>query len=200
MSSFDRLLTLVAEEPLSHALPVALVAATKVDDSELVGVLEREVAGYVADNPAMSEECVIPKYRAIPGTWFDDYGRRLLVRNPRLGFINEIRLRQGVAELEGYATAAGVLSIREPNYVEVIRSGFDVDVTTFRFQPSSVSQVLANLRVHILGQLEKRRKVLALPHVRNPDFGDEILLLNPQIHGVGVDLKALWRRVFGSKE
>jgi hypothetical protein len=197
VNPFERLLTLIEEQPLSRSLPTALRVATTIGDEELVSWIRLELMGYVADNPAMREDVVVPEYRGVPGQWYDDYGRALMLSDPGLGFINELRLRHGVAELEGIATGTGLLAIRAPEFSEIIRESLKVHVTVFRFRPSSVSQVLTNVRGRVLDKLASCRE-----NIRDLPNGDvapqpEVLELKPSFHGMTVDLKALWRRLSG---
>lgn len=199
MSSFERLLSIVEEQPLSQSLPAALRIANAIGDEGLASWIRLELMGYFADNPAMTEEVVVPEYRGVPGQWRDDYGRPLVLEDPTLAFINEMRLRPGVAELEGVAGATGMLAMRDADFSGVIRQHLGVAVSVFNFRPSSVSQVLTNVKVRLLDQLASRREAIAaLADIREPRE-PEILHLKPGIYGVSVDLKALWRRLFGSK-
>jgi hypothetical protein len=152
--------------------------------------------GYLAGNPAMNDDTVVPEYRAVPGQWYDDYDRPLVLDDPNLKFIDEFRLRQGVAELQGLATATSLLSVRPMRFPELIRRELDVEVSVFKFHPASVNQVLANIKLQLLDQLAgPQEKVAALPELTKPAESD-ILHIRPGIYGVSIDLKALWRRLF----
>jgi hypothetical protein len=74
--------------------------------------------GYFGDNPEVKSNTIVPEYRAIVGLWNDDYGRPLMIKDPNLAFINELRLRQGVTELEGIAAGTGPVSMREMDYAD----------------------------------------------------------------------------------
>ena len=200
MAGYGRLIARVSDEPLSRSLPTVLTAADSIGDDDLARLIRLELGGYVAENPAMSEDAVVPEYRAVPGNWYDDFGRMFLVKDPKLDFVNVIRLRHGVAELEGFNTAIGPLAAHEPAYAEVIREGLNVEVSVFQFQVSSVAQVLSNIRVHVLDELASRREAFKDAQLETRDKSGEILLVKPQFYGVGVDLRALWRHVFGAKE
>lgn len=198
MSTFERLLSIVEEQPLSRSLPAALRIANAIGDQELASWIRLELMGYLLDNPTMTQHTVVPEYRSVAGQWRDDYGRPLLLEDPKLGFINETRLRLGVAELEGIASGTGMLAMRLTDLSEIIRKHLNVEVTTFEFRPSSVTQVLTNVKVRLLDQLASQREAIAvLPEARTSQE-PEILHLKPGIYGMSIDLKALWRRVFGS--
>jgi len=199
MSVFERLLILVEEQPLSRSLPAALRVAIAIADEELASWIRLELMGYLADNPTMKADTVVPEYRGVPGLWYDDYGRALVLNDSGLAFINELRLRPGVAELEGIATGTGTLTMRPTEFSELIRNNLHVEVSVFQFRPSSVSQVLTNIKVRLLDHLTSRRgKISTLPDIQ-VSKKTEILQLKPSVYGISVDLKELWRRVFGQR-
>ncbi len=197
MSTLERLLSIVEEKPLSRSLPTALRIATTIGDDELASWIRLELMGYLPDNPTMTQQTVVPEYRSVAGQWRDDYGRPLVLEDPNLGFINETRLKPGVAELEGIAGGTSMLAMRLTDLSEIIRKHLNVEVTIFEFRPSSVNQVLTNVKVRLLDRLASRREAIAaLPEVHISQQ-PEILQLKPSIYGMSIDLKALWRRVFG---
>ncbi len=199
MSAFEHLSTLAEGGPLSKSLPSALRIATEIEDDDFASWIRLELMGYFSDNPAMKKETIVPEYRSVPGQWSDDFGRVLVLDDPRLEFVNEIRLRHGVAELEGIATSTGMLAMRVTDLTELIRNNLNVNVTTFHLGPSSVSQVLTNIKMHLLDRLATQQdKISALAEshlVQEP----EVLQLKPTFYGVSVDLKALWRRISSRK-
>jgi hypothetical protein len=200
LSIFEHLLSIVEEQPLSRSLPAALRIATAIGDEDLASWIRLELMGYLPDNPAMTQYTVVPEYRSVAGQWRDDYGRPLLLEDPNLGFINETRLRPGVAELEGIAGGTGMLAMRLTDFSRIIREHLNVEVTIFEFRPSSVSQILTNVKVRLLDQLASQREAIsALPDLRTSQE-PEILHLKPGIYGMSIDLKALWRRVFGLRK
>ena len=144
----------------------------------------------------MKNTTVIPEYREVAGLWYDYYGRPLMISDPNLSFINQLRLRQGVTELEGIAAGTGPLFMPVANYAEIIRANLGVEVGLFQFSPSSVKQVLTNIKFQLLDRIaQQREKISDIPEVQIPQEA-EILQLKPTIYGVGIDLKALWRRAF----
>lgn len=200
MSTFDRLLTLVEEQPLSRSLPAALRIATAIADEDWIYWIKLELMGYLADNPAMKQDTIVPEYRGVAGVWHDDYGRALALDDPNLAFINELRLRQGVTELEGIAAGTGPLVMRPTEFSVIIQTALKIEVNVFQFTPGSVSQVLTNIKVRLLDGLASRReKISAIPDIHVPK-DTEILQIKPSFYGVSVDLKALWRRVYGTRK
>ena len=199
MSAFDRVLKTAEEQPLSKSLPAALRLANAAGDDALVSWIRLELMGYLSGTPAMRDDTVVPEYRSVGGQWFDEYGRGLVLDDPDLGFINEFRLRQGVAELEGIAGATGMMTIRPTEFAEIIRRDLRVEVSIFRFHPSAVSQVLTNIRTQLLDRLvASRERLSAIKGAEVPQEA-EVLELKPSFYGVTVDLKALWRRLMSRK-
>lgn len=196
MTNLERLFSTIEEQPLSRGLTASLKIATSIKDDELVRWIKLEIMGLFHDNPAMTETTVVPKYRSVPGQWHDEYGRPLVLSDPNLGFVNEVRLRHGVAELEGLVSSSNMLTMRLPEFSDIIRQNLHVDVSLFQFRPSSVSQVLANIKVHLLDQLALRRESINSLPSNTPHNTPEILQLKPGLYGISVDLKALWRRLF----
>jgi len=199
LNGYEDLVDNVAAQALSQSLPRVLTVATSIRDDSLATLVKLELMGYWEDNPEMSADVVVPEYRTVAGNWYDDYGRRFLVQDEKIAFVNEIRLRQGVAELEGYSTATQVLSMRQPSYAEAIRDSLKVNVSVFQFHANTICQVLANIRVHILEELAQRQEAIAAVRISKQEPGDDIILVKPQLYGVGIDLRALWRRTLGSK-
>ena len=196
MSSFSALLRKAETQPLSRSLPACLRLALSAGIDELVEWIRLESLGYTRANPAMRPEIVVPEYRAIGGNWFDDYGRPLVLTDPKLAFLNELRLREGAGELESLAGKQGTLGIRS-DAAEILKEHLNVEVTMFRFTPHSIEQVLANIRAQLVDRLAANERALAgTPPGPSPSTGGaDILLLRPGIYGIGVDLKALWRRL-----
>jgi hypothetical protein len=197
MDSYHALLSIAEEQALSRSLPAALRIATTIPDEKWTSWIKLELMGYFDTNPEMKQDTVVPEYRETSGLWYDDYGRMLKLDNLDFAFINHIRLRQGVTELEGIAAAAGTLALREMDFAGVIRVNLGVEVSTFQFSPASVKQILTNIKVELLDRIaQQREKIKTLPEAQIAREAD-ILQLKPTIYGVGIDLKALWRRMFG---
>lgn len=199
MNGFERLLRIVEDSPLSRSLPVVLSAANSIEDDNLASWVKLELMGYHADNQAMTSDTVVPEYRAVAGNWYDDYGRLFLLTDRKLLFVNQFRMRHGVAELEGLSTATGPLSVRDVELSNIIRESLHVDISVFQFQAASVAQVLTNIKVQLMDRLADRRKALAKTSVPDPKPEGELLQLKPGFKGVSIDLKVLWRRLFGPK-
>jgi hypothetical protein len=182
--------------PLSQSLPSALRLALAANDSELATWIRLELLGYTRDNPAMTQQIVVPEYRTVRGQWFDSYGRLFLVQDPKLDFMNETRLRAAVGELESFVGADGVLSQSMSDVAQLIQDHLHVDVNEFRFTPHSVEQVLANIRAQLLDRIAGHRAQLDTPAVavQRTAHDEEVILLRPSIYGVGINLRALWRR------
>lgn len=104
-----------------------------------------ELNGYYGHS-GMTETDVVPEYREISGEHCDEYGRPLVIDDPKLQFINSDRLRQGAIELMEYGKANGYLSVRIPTVIKIIRESLGVDVTRFRFSPTEINAVISRIR------------------------------------------------------
>lgn len=194
MSEYERLVHAAEKSRLSQSLSATMRAALAASDAELATWTRLELLGYKQDNPAMSESVTVPQYRTVSGQWFDDYGRVFVVEDPRLNMVNETRLRAGVGELEGFIGAKGVISIRLDS-AEIIREHLGVSVSVFRFGPHSVEQVLVNIRAQLLDRLAIHRPQLdTAPAAKASGRGEDVVLLRPSLYGIGLDLRALFRR------
>ena len=152
-----------------------------------------ELLGYFQQDPAWSDGIITPEYRAVDGQWFDEFDRRLQISQLDLQFINEIRLQSGVPELEGLAGVDGVFALPMPAQAASIRENPEVGVSTFRFKARSVSQVLTSIRSQLVDRLA--RIPTTSKHIAGSAADDEIIELRPNLAGIGVNLRALWRKI-----
>lgn len=102
--SSDKILKALDRDPMSTNLRETLRLANRLSDTELRNWCRLELGGYIASNPAMTDETVVPEYRTVVGQHADIYGRVLMVPTD-LSFINETRIRNGVEELEALSTS-----------------------------------------------------------------------------------------------
>jgi hypothetical protein len=110
-------------------------------------------------------------------------------------FINEMRLRFGVIEMEGMIGAKGPLAFRAANFAEIIRRNLKIEVTTFNFSPAAVPVVLEAIRTQLFDQVILRKeKLKGRKFETRKSKSDDIIQLKPNIYGIGIDLKALWRK------
>lgn len=183
--------------PLSKALAKALVWAESAGDAELVRWLRLESLGYWTGNPVMTDSTIVPEYRTVSGEWFDDYNRRLVLSDPKLAFVNETRLRLGAAELESYVGVTGVLALPNPDHAVLIREHLKVEVSTFRFNAQNVPPVLASIRAQLVDRLARSHGKDSPPRSIGSNIaatGEEIIEIRPNLAGIGVNLRALWRK------
>ncbi len=122
----------------------------------------------------------------------------MVLSDPKLAFINETRLRMGVVELESYVGAPGVMAMPGDRHAELINEHLRVRVTTFRFSPSGVPALLASIRAQLLDKIamcvasDSSADRTRLPGRAEND--DEIIELRPNVVGIGMNLRALWRQ------
>jgi hypothetical protein len=192
---YDQLMKSIEELPLSQSLQKTLRVAQELKDNEFEKWIRLELHGYWNTNSALTEEVVVPEYRTVAGYYTDDYGRQLVISDPKAGFINETRLRFGVIEMEGMIGAKGPLAFRAPQFTEIIRDSLGVEVTTFNFSPKAAPPVLEAIRTELSGHLMSRKDKLQGHDIESQESRTEdVIQLKPNIYGIGVDLKALWRK------
>ncbi|MFC2015527.1 hypothetical protein ACFLUM_01195 [Chloroflexota bacterium] len=150
---FQKLLDEAATAPLSQLLPRTLSLAHKMANSGLKEWARLEIDGYFSDNPAMTEDVIVPAYRTVAGQYTDEMGRPLVLQDPKLRFVNEERLRYGVAELESLARSQRNLVIRDPTLPQMLREHFGVHVSQFSFHPAAIEGVLGRIRSELTDRL-----------------------------------------------
>lgn len=151
----------VASVLLSQTLPLFIRSARELEDKSAEKWARLEFEGYFKDNSALTDDDVVPEYRTVAGQYHDTYGRPFLVRNPRLHFINEYRLRHGVDELEKMASKSEPISIQDPKFIGMIQEKFQVAVHVFTFSPIAVSGILASIRSRLADKLYEMRLAYA---------------------------------------
>jgi len=194
MTKLDRRVQQVLDEPrVSTALRNALRLAQQANLPDLERWCRLELGGYWGSNLAMGEDITVPEYRAVVGQHVNVFGQVLLLE-PDFEFINETRLRHGVEELEFFAEKHKVVTMHDPWMCQRIREHLHVEVYAYRFTAVHVVGILSHIRTELA---ERLRRLQPLRVVEDTKL-DEVLMLRPNYHGVGIDLRALWRRWKGS--
>jgi uncharacterized protein (TIGR02391 family) len=139
--------------PLSELLQSLVILANDVKSREVEKWAKLELGGYIRDNPLMTNEVVVPEYRTVVGVWLDRYGRPLVLSNEDLTFVNEFRLRNGVAELEQLSKSSDRHTLSDPGHVAIIQEHLHVNVEFFTFGPQEVAGVLSNIRTRFIDML-----------------------------------------------
>jgi len=109
-------------------------------------------------------------------------------------------MRQGADELESLAGKTGNLIMHDPHVCELIDQHLQVDVQYFRFGGSAVAGVLSGIRSELADRLTEINDAELPAAVAPPAQHDEIVMLRPNLYGLGVDLRALWRRLWGPRQ
>ena len=116
-----------------------------------------------------------------------------------MSFVNEMRLREGVEALESLRDSRQTVVLQDPTMIGLITHHLKVEVATFHFDSVELVQVLSQIRA----ELFSKAQVLAdAPLKRKTAYrtdSEEILMLKPNLHGIGVDLRALWRKATRGK-
>jgi len=153
--------------PLSELLPKLLAFARRAEYQELETWVRLELDGYYSTNSAMTEDVVVPEYRTVPGIRTDEWHRRLLIQDPRLQFVSEDRLRQGIAELERFSSLDDHITVQDVSKADIIKETLGAEVTRFSFHPTSVDGVLSSIRGRMIDWLveaERRYPELELEY------------------------------------
>ena len=131
---------------LRESLPRALRFAKQIRNPELERWIRIELYGYTKDG-GMTNDDVVPEYRAVTGRWMDQYNNMLdTSHNPDLSFVNEYRFRFGVPKLEELASKQKMQNIADDRHINLIRENMGVQVTRFCFSPVEVRGVLDTIR------------------------------------------------------
>jgi len=195
----DSLLDKLGDESLSSSLAKALRLADRGGNRALAIWCRLELGGYWSSNSAMTEDVVVPEYRTVPGQHTDIYGRALVVP-PDLAFIGETRLRNGIEELETLTEGRDEVVMHDPDMCALLREHLEVEVYAFRFSVVHLRGVLAAIRQELADKLERSRSTLKASGTRSAESDEEIFEVRPNLWGVGVNLRALWRRWKGPRQ
>jgi hypothetical protein len=82
-SQYDQLIKAIEELLLSKSLQKVLPVAQELKDTEFEKWIRLELHGYWNTNSALTEEVVVPEYRTVAGYYTDDYGRQLVISDPK---------------------------------------------------------------------------------------------------------------------
>jgi hypothetical protein len=180
-------------QPLSKALQHAARFAAEAGALEFERWLRIELGGYYGSNSAMSPDVVVPEYRTVSGVHFDIFGRRLIVPTD-LSFVNETRLRNGVEELESLASGRETIAVHDPTMCELIQQHLKVEVYSFHFSAAHLMGVLAAIRNEFESKFQRVAPVKSDVSSTAEPKSLDILELRPNLYGIGIDLRALWRK------
>ena len=181
---------ILSVDPLSKFLQQASFALGKHDETEIQNWFRLELAGYLSSNKAMSDATRVPEYRVVVGQHVDEFGRVLQMASG-LGFVNEFHLRQGVEELEEWARTRHTIRLQDPLSADLIRQYFNIHISYFQFSATSLAGVFSAVRTEAAERLAQ----VAPAHnsAASKQDRDEVIKLEPNFYGVGINLRALWR-------
>jgi len=185
-------------QPLSKSLRKAIVIAQESSAVDLVHWLQLELGGYYASNSAMDEDTIVPEYRTVVGQHADIYGR-VLVLPQDISFINETRLRNGVEELETLVSSRDMVAIHDPYMCDLIKEHLHVEVYSFRFSTVHLIGILSAVRTELETKLRESNLIGTSQELNSKTKNEDILQLRPNFYGMGIDLRAVWRRWKGPK-
>lgn len=197
-NSCKSILEAIEESPLSTSLGKALRLASRAGIKELDRWCRLELGGYYVSNPAMGEDIVVPEYRTVVGQHADIFGR-VLVLPSDFAFVNETRLRNGVEELEALESSRDTVVTHDPHTCELIRKHIDVEVYSFRFSSVHLKGVLSAIRMELVARLQQINTSETKEDLTLAGQDEKILMMSPNFYGVGINLRALWKRFISSE-
>ncbi len=193
MTIAKKILNEIDSKPLSYSLGKALRLSQQENSKDFERWCRLELGSYFSSNPAIDETVVVPEYRVVVGQYVDYHGRPLVLKDD-LSFINETRLRNGVPELENLFDKHGTVTIQDPTMCSLIKQHLNVEVHTFKFSSSSILAILSSIKIQLSDWLMNFTDAIEEDH--DPPNKD-ILELKPNFFGIGIDLKALWKKLKG---
>ena len=195
--SFNSILESIEGSPLSRSLGATARHANRLGFKDLDRWCRLELGGYVATNPAMSEDIIVPEYRTVVGQHADIYGRVLMLDSD-LDFVNETRLRNGVEELEALEGSRHTVVFHDSHTCELIKKHLQVDVYSFRFSSVLLRGIISAIRLELVDKIQKLQVFEATTDTILPHKNEDILELRPNFYGLGINLRALWKRFISS--
>lgn len=157
----QQLIQEVTTQPLSQLLPKVHHLAIAIGDKELEKWSGLEIDGYYNTNYHLDESTEVPSYRQIVGQYFDVLGRPIVFEDPKLAFLSEYRLRQGVPELDSLVEDKNIKVIKDASRHKILKDTFGVEVSRFEFTHHQIVSVLAGIRSELSRRL--RNIDLSLP-------------------------------------
>lgn len=146
----NELVASVATAPLSQIFPMALQLAHTLNNEEFKKWILLEYNGYFNTNPALTDDVLVPEYRSVVGQHYDEFDRVLLIEDSDLCFVNQSRLRNGIAELEDFSNKTGLLTIRDSKMINSINEYLKIKVCLFKFSPTEVATILTSIRSKLI--------------------------------------------------
>ena len=181
---------------LSKILPSVVILSKQLNDTELEKWVALELIGYNKGNKAVTDEVVVPEYRTVPGQYHDIYNRPLIIQDPKLGFINEYRLRDSVSILEKLSQSDKLLSIQDTIFTELIKENLGVEVHSFTFSSTSIIGILDAIRTNLINKLMALAPLVEQATEQSPNeqehttFHYSLINLHPLIQPVASQLYA----------
>jgi hypothetical protein len=182
--------------PLSASLRKALRLAQTFCDKDLERWCRLELGGYLSTNPAMANDIVVPEYRTVVGRYNDIYGRVLLIPAD-LAVVSEYRLPNAVETIEALVSSRDTVTIHDPRMCELIQQHLKVQVYAFSFSSMHLRGVLSSIRLELQDRLSKYSSRETADESQFEGRAAEVVEIRPNIYGVGVNLRALWKKFKG---
>lgn len=130
-----------------------MIVAKKSKNNDLVRWIKLELEGYFSNNKVLQESDSVPEYRMIVGLYRDQFGNAVIIKNPKLSFVNEYRLRYGVVKLETMSNNNGEISLFDSDLIKLVSENLNINVHCFSFDPGSIIVILDLIRNELIERL-----------------------------------------------
>tara|TARA_R110000868_G_scaffold407712_1_gene689421 strand:- start:40 stop:660 length:621 start_codon:yes stop_codon:yes gene_type:complete len=204
--SFQKILDNLDDESLNNSLSKSLRLAKQKGLSDFENWLQLELLGYTNNNDALNEKSEVPEYRSVTGRHLDQFGRPILVADDRLLFLNDVRLRNSISELERLSTRDETVTIQDPNIIQFLKQHFEIEPYAFQFSSVQLLGVLNAIKTrlsdYLLKHIESIEDVAVIETQLVPKKESELFELKPGIWGFSINLKVLarkWLKLFKKK-
>jgi len=196
--SYRELIQNIDDRDLSTSLSRALRLAQENEIDDFGSWIRLELNGYVRGNNAANPNSEVPEYRSVNGRHLDRYGRPIVIGDNDLMFLNEVRLRNSVTELERLSNRDGNITIQDPLIIQFLEEHFNVQPHAFQFSSVQLEGVLNSIKTRLSDYLYQHREELnddeeAENAIENENIDEELIELKPGIWGFNLNLKVLFK-------
>lgn len=148
--------SLLEKNEILKALEKLHLCALDLNETDISNWSNSELNGFYGE--------IVPIYRTIAGVYHDQYGRPLVITNPKLQSISEYRLKHPFAQLhEMTLQGHRRLAVSDPVFLQIIKEELGVDVVSFNFSPTNLSPIISKVRMECLKSTRKLKKLVTNP-------------------------------------
>lgn len=159
--------------PVSELLLGLVRLAKAAGRDDIFRWAKLECDGYHSGNPLAAKDDVVPEYRTVAGRYFDQFGRMLNIRDPKISIINSHRVEWSTAEIERMAQSKDdLIQLHNPWANDLIRQYLKVEVHSLRLSPASLVGVLAAIRSRAIDYLDELDDAIEPVRTKFPPTGE----------------------------